>query len=46
MSGRQGNRPDRRFAPAGSIPAEVLKTLASHLHDDGIEVREQQDGDH
>ena len=46
MSGRQGNRPDRRFAPAGSIPAEVVEMLASDLKYKGISIHKLHPGDY
>jgi len=46
MSRRQGNRPDRRFAPAGSIPVEVLETLARQLRYEGIAIHKLHPGDY
>src|SRR5580692_11658861 len=46
MSGRQRNRPSRRFAPAGSIPVEVMETLTSRLRYEGIAIHKLHPGDY
>ncbi len=46
MSKRQSNRPNRRVAPAGSIPPESLAALADRLRYDGSAIHKLHPGDY
>jgi hypothetical protein len=46
MSKRQGNRLDRRVAPAGSIPPEALAAVAQRLRYDGSAIHKFHPGDY
>ena len=46
MSKRQGNRPDRRVALVGSIPAQVLEALVVRLRYEGSAIHKLHPGDY
>jgi len=43
---RQGNRPDRRVAAVGSIPAEELRALVARSHYEGSSLHKLRPGDY
>jgi len=46
MRKREGNRPDRRYAPAGSISPEVLEELSDRLRYEGSAHHKLHPGDY
>lgn len=46
MNKRQGNRPDRRFAPMGSISNGLLEALADNLRYEGSGIHKLHPGDY